>query len=217
MNQLLNEKTSKQKNILHHLYTILCYIVYIVFTFFMVFLFIYSTFILFRVIIDLLQSKHISPHDLPSIVAIIAITICSAICMFKSEKAIRNKTFHLYRIIIIFLIILSITLLVVTLNSCYCSIALNFEMLICSVLLIPLTITMNYLIKKNKNLTSNSKIIINRILIGVISIISLCLIARLIRIASIDPHKMPDNAIIIDAFNIPNTQTSNNILSQELK
>ncbi len=215
MNQLLNEKTSKQKNILHHLYTILCYIVYIVFTFFMGFIFIYSTFILFRVIIDLLQSKHISSHDLSSIVAIIAINICSAICMFKSVKAIRNKTFHLYRIIIIFLIILSITLLVVTLNSCYCSIALNFEMLICSVLLIPLTITMNYLIKKNKNLTSNSKIIIN--LIGVISIISLCLIALLIRIASIDPHKMPDNAIIIDAFNIPNTQTSNNILSQELK
>ncbi|MBE6462847.1 MAG: hypothetical protein E7005_03705 [Alphaproteobacteria bacterium] len=76
-----------------------------------------------------------------------------------------------------------------TLNSCYCSLALNFGMLICSVLLIPLTITMNYLIKKNKNLTSNSKIIINRILIGVISIISLCLIVGFIVNATTDPHK----------------------------
>jgi len=188
MNQLLNEKTSKQKNILHHLYTILCYILYIAFIIFTGCILVSSTrIIIYSYITNLPRDIHML-HLLP-IILYIPIVICSAIFMFKSIKAIINKTFYLYRIIINFLIILSLLQLVMTLNSCYCSLALNFGMLICSVLLIPLTITMNYLIKKNKNLTSNSKIIINRILIGVISIISLCLIVGFIVNATTDPHK----------------------------
>lgn len=189
MNQPINEKTSKIKNILHHLYTILCYILYIAFIIVTgKTLIIYTRNITYTYIAYLPRDIHM--FYLLEIISCIPIVICSAIFIFKSIKAIINKTFYLYRIIINFLIILSLHLLVVTFfHSCSCEASLSFAMAISSFLLIPLMMAINNLIKKRRNITSTSKIIINRILIGVISIISLYLIVGFIVNATTDPHK----------------------------
>ena len=184
MNQTVNEQTSKLKNILHHLYNISCYVVYITFTIFMGLIFCRSIIVICRYITFIPKYKHMSSYYLSTIIAHTPIVICSAMCIYKSIKAMVNKTFSLYRIIIISLIILSFSLLVATFfHSCPCSASQTFSMLIITLLLIFLSIAINKLIKKSKNITSTSKIFIYRTLIGIFLTIAL-LIAGFIRIVN---------------------------------
>ncbi len=236
MNQTVNEKTSKLKNILHYLYTILCYTVYIVFIFFMVCIFIITASTIYHYITsyitsftykpsssDLLLSKPSSFYYLSKIIAHTPIVVISAICIFKSIKAVINETFSLYRITRNLLIILSFGLLVATFfHSCPCQMSLTFGMAVSTFLLIPLMKSINNLIKKSKNITSTFRIIINRTLIGILLTIPALLIAGFIRLATTNPHKISDNAIeqymskankTSDA--IPNTKTSDTISHQK--
>ena len=184
MNQTVNEQTSKLKNILHHLYNILCYVVYITFTIFMGLIFCRSIIVICEYITFIPKYKHMSSYYLSTIIAHTPIVICSAMCIYKSIKAMVNKTFSLYRIIIISLIILSFSILVETFfHSCPCSASQTFSMLIITLLLIFLSIAINKLIKKSKNITSTSKIFIYRTLIGIFLTIAL-LIAGFIRIVN---------------------------------
>ena len=99
------EQTSKLKNILHHLYNILCYVVYIAFTIFMGLIFYMSISVICSYITFIPKYKHMSSYYLSTIIAHTPIVICSAMCIYKSIKAMINETFSLYRIIIISLII----------------------------------------------------------------------------------------------------------------
>ena len=208
------EQTSKLKNILHHLYNILCYVVYITFTIFMGLIFCRSIIVICQYITFIPKYKHMSSYYLSTIIAHTPIVICSAMCIYKSIKAMVNKTFSLYRIIIISLIILSFSILVETFfHSCPCSTSQTFSMLIITLLLIPLVMTINRLIKKRKNITSTFKIFINKISIGILLTISVLLIAIFIILANTNPHKMSNNAIVYDSFDTLNTKTSNSIPS----
>ena len=142
-----------------------------------------------------------SSYYLSTIIAHTPIVICTAMCIYKSIKAMINETFSLYRIIIISLIILSVERLVATFfHSCPCSASQTFSMLIITLLLIFLSIAINSLIKKSKNITSTFRIIINRTLIGILLTISALLIASFIRLANTDPHKIFNKARVTDSF-----------------
>lgn len=193
------EKISKLKNILpykHRLYTILCYIAYIAFIIFMGFVF-FSHADDLKSFMRTISWRLTKPQSVLNMAVTpftygmlleVPLIIVYTICLFKSIKAIINKTFSFYRITIKFLIISGFFLPEMLIFPCACSSGQRMGMSIYIFLLIPLIMTIKSLIKRSKNITSTLKIIINRILIGALLMISAGLIVGFITLANHDPH-----------------------------
>ncbi len=201
------EKISKLKNILsykHRLYTILCYIAYIAFIILMGFVFFrhandLKTFMSIIGTLSVMSQRLTSPLNIFIILWSSLLIIVYTICLFKSIKAIINKTFSFYRITIKFLIISGFFLPEMLIKSCMCTGGLQHLMSLYIFLLIPLIMTIKSLIKRSKNITSTLKIIINRFLIGALLIISAYFIAEIIILANHDPHVITD-VITVETF-----------------
>lgn len=182
--QTLQEQTSKPKNILGHLCTISGYLIHIAFIILSALFFIWSA--LYDITIT---------------------TITTVICFCISVNALKNKNISLYHIIINILIILS-TVLIFVIDICACILPREREMLNITLILIALTIAINYLIKKSKNIISTFRIIIYRTLIGILLIISTYLVADFIRLANTDRRPTYDDIEVYDSFDTQNTKTS---------